>query len=445
MRKKRITAWTQAKRRLKRNPLITKFLLPEYRNLKYLQRRILFKAKEYIIPHDSPNPDKILYLDPQMIVYHTNFCPDKYHNFEDRVFNMTKYRGGIESGNWDISNNKFKDLEVYNAFKGRIVNDLEWSETSYYQRLLNDIKNGYSRFSCHDESDLIQRFKQMDLLIDNIRETGYKSAQEVLTDGMSQSTGRNHKFVDEITVNIGRDGKLLFQNGRHRLSIALLLGIEKVPVQILVRHKKWISVRNILLKEAENGKGMLYQPALHPDLEDIPAAHVCIDRFEVIKKQIHLSKSSLLDVGANLGYFCHKFEELGFNCIGVENDSVISKSAEVIKQSTGRHFKIVQGDILDQNIAAEIGYNFDVVLFLNILHHFLKEKELFEKMTLWLNRLNSSVIFFEPHLPTEPQMQGAYCNFNNEEFLTYIMNNTKKLESKPLHTTQDGRTIYMLT
>lgn len=46
--------------------------------------------------------------------------------------------------------------------------------------------------------------------------------------------------LNEITVDIGRNGELLYAGfGIHRLSIAKILGIEKVPVIVGMRHARY--------------------------------------------------------------------------------------------------------------------------------------------------------------------------------------------------------------
>ena len=66
-------------------------------------------------------------------------------------------------------------------------------------------------------------------------------------------------------------------------------------------------------------RGVLDYQLTHPDLQDIPFKYndLC---FNLIKENITISQGTLLDIGANLGYFCHKFEDLGFDCYGVESN-----------------------------------------------------------------------------------------------------------------------------
>lgn len=442
---KKSTKWIHIKRFLKKNDFVRKIFVPIYRSLKFIKRNIYSEIKDWLLAPNLPNPEKIYWINPKTIIYHTNYRPDTHPQIEDRVFDMSRQRGAVMDGDWDLPTYKFEDLAVFKAFKTRIKENKSWTETLFYQNLLKDINQGYIRFSCANESELADRFQALDSLVDSIKNNGYNWNKDIISKKKTLNSKKNIRGGDEVTVNIGRNGEYLFQNGRHRLAIALLLEIEKIPVQVLVRHKDWIRLRNKLLAIAEISGGVLYQPALHHDLSDIPAAHDCIDRFEAIKDSLTFFEGSLLDVGANLGYFCHRFEELGFDCIGIEKDIFVAKAAEGIRKSVGKNFKIVTGDVLDPALTNVIGQRFDIVLFLNILHHFLKVEKAFEEMTRWLNKLEVRTIFFEPHLSTEKQMKNAYLNFSNTEFLDYIMKNTGKTNSEPIHKSFDGRTLYMLT
>ena len=65
-------------------------------------------------------------------------------------------------------------------------------------------------------------------------------------------------------------------------------------------------------------------------------------------------------------------------------------------------------------------------------------------MKKWLQKIESKYIIFEPHLPNEKQMEGAYRNFDNQEFVNFIMRYTGKTNCKAIHKSADGRTVYML-
>ena len=64
---------------------------------------------------------------------------------------------------------------------------------------------------------------------------------------------------------------------------------------------------------------------------------------------------------------------------------------------------------------------FDIVVALNIFHHFLKTKELFEQFEALLERVDASVMIFQAHLHDPPgQMTDAYKNFPPNVFAEFV-------------------------
>ena len=158
-----------------------------------------------------------------------------------------------------------------------------------------------------------------------------------------------------------------------------------------------------------------------------------------------ITSGKVLDLGANLCYFCNKFEELGFMCYGIENDVEIAKIANRIRIEEGRKFKIISGDVLDPRIQNQIrGIDFDAVLALNIFHHFLKTESNFNKFRQLLAKLKVKMIYFEPHLYHEEQMKDSYVNFTEDEFIRFIQAHTFLNNFEIVHEASDGRHVYKL-
>lgn len=86
----------------------------------------------------------------------------------------------------------------------------------------------------------------MDSLYNDIRLNGYKTQVELLSEqGSSDFLDR---LVNEITIDIGRDGQLLHVDSKHRLAIAKLLNLDKVPVFCDHRHEDWMKKRDELFR-----------------------------------------------------------------------------------------------------------------------------------------------------------------------------------------------------
>jgi hypothetical protein len=399
-----------------------------------------------------PDSEYIFWIDPQRVMMHTNYVKGDINKpFVDRVFDPVLDKGKVYGGDWDKTTYRFSDLEIYKALEARINNNAEWKDTDYYKDMLRRIQIGKGLWGCQSKEDLDKRCSYLDDLINSIKENGYKLNHTVTIDSEDANTfSKDKELSEEVSVNISRTGEYLFQDGRHRLAIAQILRVESIPVKVLVRHKQWAEFRQFIhsMTDGVGGAskdGSLYQIAIHPDLSDIPASHGCEDRFNAIEKTLTRRQGTLLDVGTNLGYFCHKLEDVGFDCYGVEHSPDIAFAAAKIRDAEGKMFKVVAGDLYDVcNKPPLKRKRFDVVLILSVLHHSLKRKEDYIRLKTWLKTLDVDVIFFEPHNPDEAQMQTAYKNYNEDEFVQFILENTRLGQATMIHKCEDGRNIYRL-
>lgn len=374
--------------------------------------------------------DKIYWIDPAGITYSSL-----------QEFDIYRDRGRIVGGDWDRLDKKFGELDIYIAFNERCREGRNWEDTVFYRRVLGEIESGKSLWRCRNKSDLNERCKTLDSLFQNIKHEGYKLQSEI---AYKEDNHNPIQSEDEITVNVGRDGDLLFNNGAHRLSIVKVLGIKSIPIKITIRHPQWVNFkREIMLYSKDQPSGKIYHPLTHLDLQDISAVHdLELDRLSLIQAKLTVSKGLLLDIGAQWGYFCHKFEEIGFDCYAVEHDKMHLYFMEKLKRAESRSFKIINKSIFQYNDIENL--HFDVVIALNIFHHFLKEKGSYLKLCELLGKLEMTELYFEAHNPNESQMKGAYKNYSEEEFVEFILQTSKLKESQLLGRATDGRGIYKL-
>lgn len=134
---------------------------------------------------------------------------------------------------------EFEQHALYQAMENHFENQVPWEETKWYQWVE---ENPGVAGQYNDVPTMEERLSKVDDLYEYIRSEGYKTHRELIeTEGSPLETellpAPEHH---EIDVNIGRDGNLFFNfNGRHRLAIAKILGLEEVPVRVFVRHKQW--------------------------------------------------------------------------------------------------------------------------------------------------------------------------------------------------------------
>jgi Methyltransferase domain len=244
-----------------------------------------------------------------------------------------------------------------------------------------------------------------------------------------------------IRVRIGRDGEVLAEHGLRGLAAAQLLDVPSVPVTLTVRHAEWAGLRNQLRAYAAESAGKLYQPAAHPDLADIPAAHDDT-RLRLLRPHLPGPSGALLDIGANLGFFCHALEAEGFDCYAVERGVREFYFLHRLRAAEGKRFQTIHADICDFTARTA----FDVVLALNVFHHFLKTEAEHARLVDLLGRLQTPLLAFEPHDPAEGQMRGAYRNYGPEEFVEFVRARGGFARARRIgEDAGDNRPLYLLT
>jgi len=351
-------------------------------------------------------------------------------------WNKFHEKGRVRDGDWDLKEvHPIETLDTLIAFRQHFKQGLPWSQTEFYRFTLREIESGRVKWGCRTKEELDRRFTALDTLYDEIRHNGYQPQAE-----LPGKEGTSFETHDEVTVCINRHGDLMFSDGRHRLSIAILLGLKSIPVQVTYRHKAWQDFRDEVWAYARSMKGKVYAPLLHPDLAHIPSYH-SHDRFRLIRESLPINQGDLLDIGAHWGYFCHMFEAAGFECYAAESSSRHLYFLETLRRAENRNFKVLSQSVLEPLEKT----TYDVVLALNIFHHFLKTSELFHKMVGLLRSLDTKIMYLGTHKPEEGQMQEAFKNYTPEEFVEFVVSESCLTASRQLGTLEDGRALYMLT
>lgn len=200
-----------------------------------------------------PNPYRPRWIDPALIKYTTP--PTKYTDLNQHdanrdhphaYFNRGYFReplrlGTVLDGDWDNGELEFTTLLEYVAMKDAIEGEKKWSESHFAQRSINYIKLGSTAKGYSNPDEYIVSYeKEVHDLINSIKKFGVKSASKNMF---------GKRALDQISVNVSRNGELLFNNrGVHRLSISKLLGIKKVPVLVVVWHKQWVEKEGFVIK-----------------------------------------------------------------------------------------------------------------------------------------------------------------------------------------------------
>lgn len=228
--------------------------------------QLYVQAGHRLLPsrYTDADPLKILWVDPEQITY------DVSHTDLPRRF------GRVCGGSWDLSARKFADRQTCRSLQSHFVDGVPWEDTPYYQRKYERLKAGKPTRGCSSIDDVPDYFESIDRLYDRIAENGYRTQQELYTDRPSETKEKNLDApvttMNEIGVSIGRDGEFYrHYRGVHRLAIAKIIGIDRVPVQILVRHSQWQDYRDLIKEEGLNPVTLpgLDIHEIHPDLNEI--------------------------------------------------------------------------------------------------------------------------------------------------------------------------------
>ncbi|MFX0136248.1 MAG: class I SAM-dependent methyltransferase [Candidatus Hodarchaeota archaeon] len=339
---------------------------------------IVWKLRsKFIREHKIFHVNNTLNINPKKIVY----CSLKKFN----LFNDT---GKVIKGNWDKLEKKFENLDEFKSLEKSLKKNKNWEKNVIY--------------SAHNNQTI---------------------------------------YKDEVSINIGRNGDLLFNDGVYKLSQAKLLKFPTIPVRIVVRHPKWVKFKKELLAACQETDGKIYHPVNHPDFLNIPVLYDDY-RFHLIKDNLSVKKGKLLDIGAHLGYFCHRFEDEGFDCYAVEYNLKCVYLLRKLRKAENKKYKIIPQSIFKFKRGENL--EFDVVLALNIFHHFLKTKKSYEMLITLLERLKMEELYLQTHNPHESQMEGAYKNYEPIEFVDFILQHSCLTESKLIGITPNDRHIYKL-
>lgn len=225
-----------------------------------------------------PDPYRLIYVDSNKLEYYLlNSDQTDYHyaeEIEDDIVDLyqserARFRrkaslGRIIGGEWDKHKQGFESHNLYTSLRRIYKEDASWTDTGFIQICLKRIQRGYNSYGYSTKKDFLEnRITYIDSLYNDIEESGYKTQKQVTNDR------RNKNLFHGVTVNIGRYGELIFNNetGQHRLSLAKILDIPKIPVLVVVRHEQWQNIRH---ETHKNGLPDKYKKLRdHPDLQDI--------------------------------------------------------------------------------------------------------------------------------------------------------------------------------
>jgi hypothetical protein len=136
-------------------------------------------------------------------------------------------RGRILDGDWDLAVLPLRTLTLWRGLEQRIVDGRDWQDTDLAQgRFVAEAPNVGTRLADCDPDALVERLRRLDALIAALRREGWLPHHDV-----------GATFAREMAVAVTRSGALVRNSGGlHRLIVAQLIGLDRIPCRILVEH-----------------------------------------------------------------------------------------------------------------------------------------------------------------------------------------------------------------
>lgn len=209
-------------------------------NIGYFIYKIYLFTISFLFDSISPKV-----LDQFSILASYKCSPLQIDYYIEDTFRM---RGWVVGGEWDSQKREIQNHPLYDIFKSRFVDGETWTEAGYYAYASDEINEGKNAWGISNPADIFERTQYLDRLWGDIN-SRYKSKLELLCENKFRSYQNTvdtiHPSMDEIGVDVGRNGELIFNRcGTHRLIMARLAGIEYVYVHIYRIHSEYIRNTN---------------------------------------------------------------------------------------------------------------------------------------------------------------------------------------------------------
>lgn len=227
-------------------------------------KRVLIDGRIYIIKKvyrelDNTHPEKKVQYINQLTQFHPKFISNPFEIYyaNPAIINMRsglpapRLYGVVCGGDWDKMNvpdyvpyNEATPIEQtipYNELRAYIESE---NTKPLFKHFKEHIERDSSRPWGHNSlADFTERLNEIDELYQSMASNGYLSQRELMTEDSDVYIKNNEPVpptLNEVTVDIGRDGEVLHAGfGSHRLSLAKILEVKRIPVIVAARHSHW--------------------------------------------------------------------------------------------------------------------------------------------------------------------------------------------------------------
>ena len=329
----------------------------------------------------------------------------------------------LEKG-FDIFNKSIQDTPHYKLVKEFCESPDFNIEDSEYCKLVDFVLSISKKPYIHNEREII--------------ESGLKRAKDYLD---LYKRMKLDKKVEPIKVKALFNGDYIITDGLHRVAIALVMGHETVPVEIIEVDDQINAMLERLMTEYPVGR-RLYIPIEHPKFSNWKLLRDDT-RWKLMSSAFDWKGKKVLDIGCYTGYFSHKIAKKGGIVIGVETDVTKLRVAKEENSLLKLDVEFILGSF-DTYIK---GKQFDCVIFFSVLHWILKDKGIEGvKESLTLISVSSPVMFFDMGQNNEEKMRTEEWNhgmtIDKDTIPGLIIGNSGYTDFKHLGTSDSGRDVF---
>lgn len=186
-------------------------------------------------------------------------------------------------------------------------------------------------------------------------------------------------------------------------------------------------------------KGAIYAPIDHPAFADVPVSWKD-KRFDLFRPHLEHQGGTALDIGTHWGYMAHRLEDEGYRVTANEHSPKHLYFLREIRDICGKKFDIIEG-----NIFAQGSLKYDVIIALNIFHHFLKTDERFENFQKMLRNTECKMMIYQAHRSTERPKLDAANHFMEPQMMAEFIADRLRLQNVQHLGADGGRDIFKIS
>ncbi|PRY25999.1 hypothetical protein CLV78_10192 [Aliiruegeria haliotis] len=173
----------------------------------------------------APKSDECIYVDPRRVrlVYASGRRPDapRFRRFHSGLVLGTDWDTSVQPWEWG-----FKQTAILRHFQ----NGESWRETGVIDYLMEDVRRKGSADGCRSLEEIEERYRKIDRLYEELQRTRHFKNRSELDSYFRREHGG-------VFIHVTRYGTPLKAGGGvHRLTIASILELERIPAQLGVIH-----------------------------------------------------------------------------------------------------------------------------------------------------------------------------------------------------------------